>query len=353
MKALKITFFLGAIVSILLGSPSFGINTQMLQDRNHIETWRTQNAGSSNFNQIIIPTSSTGVYSCTVDWGDGSTNYFTSAADPNWKHTYSVSGDYTVKINGKFTGMVFNNTGDKLKILKVSKWGPDFRIGTTQGNYFSGCSNLNIFANDVLNTQGTTQLFGAFNSCSSITDIPNLASWDVQLILRFDSMFVSCSSLNPDTTGWNVRSGTNFGALFQGTIFNRSISNLNTTSATNMGYMFAFNTAFNQPVSTLTTNLVTNFQNMFNGASAFNQDVSTWSIASLTNATNMMLNSGFNITNYNKLLDSATGWPSQTTINSGVTFSAGSAHYSGTNAIAGRAVLTGTKTWTITDGGTP
>lgn len=40
-------------------------------------------------------------------------------------------------------------------------------------------------------------------------------------------------------------------------------------------------------------------------------------------------------------------------IQSSVTFSAGTAHYSAGAPTTGRTYLTGTKLWTITDGGTP
>lgn len=499
------------------------------QDRAFVSTWNTENAGSAT-KTIVIPTSSTGTYACTVDWGDGTTNYMTTYNDAAWTHVYANAGTYTVKIYGKFVGIVFNNSGDRLKILNISKWGPDFRLGTTQGFYFYGCSNLIITATDILNMSGTTIMNSALRSCSSITTIPNFTSWDTSLVtsaqnmmqsctsfnmpltgmnwksctsfltafqsctsfngdvsnwilnttstISFTSLWQSCTSFNKPLTGWNTSKVTSFSSTFNSctaynsdvsmldtssattmtsmfsgcTVFNQSVSNFNTSAVTNMSNMFSgcaafnqsvsnFNTAavttmasmfngctvfnqsvssfnvsnvtamnsmffgcaafnstiftgtninqnftnmfngctvFNQPVTNLVTSSATNMNSMFincsafnqsvssfattnvtntastlSGCTAFNQDVSSWIIASLTSATNMFLNSGFTITNYNKLLDSATGWPSQSTIQTGVTFSAGTAHYSGANAIAGRAVLTGTKSWTITDGGTP
>jgi len=92
---------------------------------------------------------------------------------------------------------------------------------------------------------------------------------------------------------------------------------------------------------------------MFANCTLWDEDISQLSIAALTDATNMLVSSAFSTTNYNKLLDSVTGWPSQVTIKHNVIFNAGSAHYNSANAIAGRAMLTGTYGWTITDGGTP
>jgi hypothetical protein len=96
---------------------------------------------------------------------------------------------------------------------------------------------------------------------------------------------------------------------------------------------------------------VTTMQFMFSGATAFNQDVSAWSIAALTSANNMFNGSGLTTTNYDKLLNNTTGWPSQATIQPNVAFHAGTAKYSAGAPATGRGILTGTYTWTITDGG--
>jgi len=376
------------------------ITAGLLQDRAFISTWNTENAGSAT-KTIVIPTHSAGTYACTVDWGDGSSNYMTTYNDANWTHVYASTGTYTIKIYGKFEGLVFNNGGDRLKILTVEKWGPDFRLGKNQGLYFFGCSNLTITATDGLNLGGTVVLTSAFRSCTSLnqtinfyncTEVTNMAelfrgctnfnqsvsSLNTALVTTFQAMFQDCTNFNQPVSNFSTALATNFQAMFATcTNFNQPVSNFSTALATTMLNMFSACTNFNQPVSNFNTANVTSLSNMFNSATsfnqplsfntskvtnmggmfnlatAFNQDVSTWSIAALTNATSMFNSSGFTITNYNKLLDSVTGWPSQATIQSNVTFSAGTAHYSAGAPTTGRAILTGTKLWTITDGGTP
>jgi surface protein len=323
-------------------------------DQSFVSTWKTDNAGTSGGTQITIPTSVTGTYSCTVDWGDGKTNFISTYNDSAWTHTYSIAGTYTVKIYGKFVGIYFNNGGDRLKLINISKWGYQFRLGTNQGNYFYGCSNLTITATDILNTKGTTALNDIFRGCSSIATIPNIGKWNIESVITIADAFNGCSLFNSSLSGWNTANVTSMVATFKEcTVFNQSVSNFNTALVTAMKSMFFDCAAFNQPVDNFNTSTVTTFQTMFTGCTAFNQDVSTFSITSLTNAASMFFNSGFSKTNYNKLLDSVTGWPSQATVQSNVTLGAGTAHYDGANAIAGRAYLTGTKTWTITDGGTP
>lgn len=311
-------------------------------------SWKTNNAGTSTSTQITVPTTSAGTYNCVVNWGDGSASVITTYNDAAWTHTYSGAGTYTVRITGTFTGIQFNNGGDRLKLLNISSWGK-MRLGNT-GNYFYGCTNLTVTAIDVLDLTGTTTLSGMFFVCSAITTVPSINSWDVSKVTDFSIMFDQ-SAFNSDVSSWNVGAGTNFFAMFYHSSFNQDVSSWNVSSGTNLSYMFN-GTPFNRSLNSWVTSAATDMSFMFQG-SPFNQDISGWSIAALTNASSMFLSSSFAITNYNKLLDSVTGWPSQATINSNVTFSAGNAHYSGANAIAGRAVLTGTKTWTITDGGTP
>ena len=394
-----------------------------------ISTWKTDNAGTSGSTQITIPTSSVGIYDCVVDWGDGTTSKITTYDDAAWTHTYPSSGTYIVKIYKTFSGIVFNNGGDRLKILNISQWGNKFRLGVGQGVYLYGCANLTITAKDQLNLRGTISFSSAFRACTSIVTIPGIENWNVSSISAFASCFNGCTLFNSPLTNWTTTAATSMANMFNGcaafnqpvssfntaavtsmvsmfngasvfnqsvsnfntaavtdfstmfqvalafnqsvssfntaaatsiqsmfngaSVFNQSVSNFNTAAVTTMAFVFKNASAFNQSVSNFNTASVTLMQEMFRGASAFNQDVSGWSIAALTNATSMFLSSAFNITNYNLLLDSATGWPSQSTIQTGVAFHAGTAHYDGANAIAGRATLVTTKTWTVTDGGTP
>jgi surface protein len=405
------------------------LTATMQQDTSSQSTWLTTNAGSAS-TTIVVPTSSTGTYGCTVDWGDGTTSNISTFSDAAWTHVYGSSGTYTVKIYGTFNGIFFDNTGDKLKILTITKWGCNFRLGTNQGLYYDGCTNLTISATDALILNGTTSLASAFQTCTSIATIPNINSWDVSQVTSLASTFSGCSLFNQSINSWNVANVTLMSSLFSNaTLYNQSMSSWNVSNVTTMNSMFrgttytqslnawnianvtnlgsifsrsstgaganppcgswvtssvtvmsslaSDNTSFNQNIGgwntanvttfasaflsassfnqalAWNTAKVTNMSSMFNGATAFNQDVSAWSIAALTNATTMFTSSGFSMTNYNLLLSNTAGWPSQATIQTGVVFSAGSAHYGGASAIAGRAILTGTFAWSITDGGTP
>jgi surface protein len=293
--------------------------------------WKTDNAGTSTTSQITVPTASTGTYSCTVYWGDGTSNTITTYNDAAWTHTYPSPGVYLVRIVGTFKGINFNNGGDRLKLLNISNWG-GFSFGNT-GAYFYGCVNLTITATDQPGMVGTTSMMNAFRSCTALRTVPNLNAWDMSAITTFQSMFVFCTFFNQDISGWN------------------------TSSATNLQSMFQSASAFNQNISSWNTSNVTNMSTMFFSATSFNQNLGAWNITKLVSGasggTGMFTNATLSNANYNGLL---AGWGAQVPLTN-VTFSGGNSHYDSTsggyNGTAGRAVLTGTYTWTITDGGTP
>ena len=109
-----------------------------------ITTWKTDNAGSSNDDQITIPTTGAG-YNYDVDWGDTNSN---TGVTGSITHTYASAGTYTVSISGAFPRIYFANGGDKLKILSVEQWGD---IAWSSMDYaFWGCSNLVVNATDSL-----------------------------------------------------------------------------------------------------------------------------------------------------------------------------------------------------------
>jgi surface protein len=69
--------------------------------------------------------------------------------------------------------------------------------------------------------------------------------------------------------------------MFSGSSFNNSL-NINTSSVTDMSYMFMNNRSFNQIID-WDTSSVTNMAGMFSSAVLFNQDLSGWNVSSVTN----------------------------------------------------------------------
>lgn len=398
------------VVTATNGCGSVSVTSSTITENSFISTWNTSNtsAGSSTSTQVTLPLESAGTYSGTIYWGDGTTSGLTYA---NRTKTYASAGTYVIKIaatSGNCTGFRFNNSGDRLKILSVQRWG-NLRLGNNSG-YFNGCSNMNLTGvTDALTTTNTTTFQTAFFQCSSLTGIANVNSWDMSNVTILQECFRN-SNFNSDISSWNVGNSTTFQLMFNGnTSFNQNIGSWDVSKSTNFTGMFNGATSFNQNIGSwiIITSSTVNMASMFEGATSFNQDIGSWRMYGVIDYNNMFKNAtSFNnggsssinnwtirpiltaFINMNNMFENATafdqnigswniqyvdrfnsfmagktpstfsssnldsiynGWSTKTPI-SGRAISFGTAKYTAAGA-AGRSTLTTTYSWTITDGG--
>jgi len=297
MKRLTILLALLVLLAAGFADDAFGKIIARASTGDFVSTWKTDNPGTSEDNQITLPLESTGTYDFVAYWGDGTFDEITAYNDAAVTHTYPAAGTYTVRIIGEINGWRFNNTGDKSKIIDISQWG-DLLIGNS-GGYFYGCDSLNVTATDVLDVSSVTTFAYAFRYCSSLTTL-DVSSWDVSSVTTFSNAFRGCSSLTTlDVSNWDVSSVTSFNSAF------RYCSSLTTL------------------------------------------DVSSWQIPLVADMTNML--TGVEIDNYSTvLINFAAQSPA---LQDSVVWGAGSANKFDSTAVAAKAVLTDTHYWTITDGG--
>ena len=323
-----------------------------------VSTWKTDNlsTGSSTATQVKLPLINTGSYNFVVEWGDGTQSTITAWNQAQVTKTYSVAGTYQITIKGKCIGWVFNNTGDRLKILSVQQWG-SLSLGTNQGSYFYGCANLNLSSvSDVLNLSGLSNIAYCFRACSSITTINRINEWNLGNLNPI-GLFYSCTSFNQDLGLLNVSNATSFSEMFFGcNLFNNggssSINNWVINTGNNISFFGMFQNAptFNQPIGNWNTSRVTSMNRMFNGATSFDQNIGSWNVSSVTDFTNFMLNktpATFSAANLDAIYN---GWSTRP-VKTPITISFGTSKYTAASA-AGRAILTGApNNWAITDGG--
>lgn len=284
----------------------------------------------SNGYTLSLPYSTTGTYSGTIDFGDGSASVTNSFA--NRSHTYATAGDYNIKIDGECSRFQYQSHPDRLLVKEILSWG----IYSFSSINFSGCKNLIGGANclDVINLN-TTLLSQMFYDCENMVSIQFMEDWDVSAITNFFGMFFDNNLFNQDLTGWDTSSATDFSDLFRnaaiynqpvnsfdvsnltnlrqtfaGSSFNQSLSswdvsnvinlqttfynsdfnqpinNWNVSNVTNMRMTF-YNTPFNQPLNNWDTSSVNNMQRMFFFNTVFNQDISSWDVSSVTNMQEM------------------------------------------------------------------
>ena len=282
--------------------------------------WETTTANET----ITLPTPT----NYQVDWGDGTITTNTNS------HIYATANQYTIKINSDIIDFLFDNTGDKDKIISVENAG-GLVLG---GGTFFGCSNLQYVKGQF--KKPSTSLANCFLGCSvfnidllsldvsdviAITSIfreatlfnGDISNWDTGEAISLGSLFYLASSFNGDISNWDVSNVTNIASMmFRASSFNGDISNWNTESLVNCATAFQDailfnsdiggwdvsnvtqmqnmlrNTSFDYPLNLWDTSNVVNMQLMFAGTLSFNQNISDWSFVSVTNINSFMTGKG-------------------------------------------------------------
>ena len=215
---------------------------------------------------ITLPLTDDASYNFKVDWGDGTDPaIITSWDSPEKSHLYASAGIYEVKIYGQFPRIKFQGSGEGYKLYSIEQWGTT--KWTSMEGAFDGCSSLQINALDAPDLSQAQSLKGMFQAVQNPNT--NFNSWDTTTITDMSYMFSSATNFN-------------------------SPLSFDTSSVTNMSYMFASATSFNQPLNWMNTSNVTTFEGMFQ-YTPFNQDISLWNTMSAINMKYMfMYASAFN-----------------------------------------------------------
>ena len=281
----------------------------------------TTKAGSAS-THFVLPCYGANAYNADVDWGDGGAHTTLTGSPGNVDHTYSVSGTYTIKIVensvGGFPTIRFSNGGDKLKLMQISQWGTNKWL--TLSASFYGCANLTITATDsaTANTGTVRTLYFAFSGCSALTIFPWM---DFHSVVEIDTTWSGCPIISfpalnlPLATkldsGWySCTAMTSFGLVTLGSVLTARYAFFQCSGLN--GYNFP----------------TLNLRTITDGTGCF--QLTTLSTASYSNL----------------IIDMALGATNT------VTFHGGGSHYNA-GAVAAHNTLTVTRSWTITDGGTP
>jgi len=302
---------------------------------------------------VTLPYNISGTYSGTIDWGDGSVSANTYS---NRTHVYSSADTYTIVIDGDVTGFAFNGGGDRLKLLEITRWGSLRGLGDSNSGMFYGCSNLVLSGvSGILNTTGVTSFDSMFRTCSSITTIPNMGSWDTSSVTGMTFMFVNATGFNENIGAWVTSAVTDMQYMFNNNYsFNQNINLWNVSNVTNMSFMFAGMQTFDQPLSGWVTSSVVNMESLFAQMDVFNQDISNWDVSSVNSMNNMFVNSplfnqdlgGWDVSNVTGMtnmlngtnIDTANydnlliGWDSLPSLQNGVTFGVNGLTYTSAGA---------------------
>lgn len=335
-----------------------------------VTTWKTDNSGWTNGNQIRIP--GTGL-NYTISWEE--------AGNPENKGikkgfgittvTFPSPGTYIVSISpgeGTFTRIFFDNKYDNNKILSVNQWGEI--PWSSMENAFYGCENMDCIATDLPDLSNVTSLRSMFRSCKKLKGPANIGEWNTQNVIFMSSIFAGAAAFNQDISNWDMQSVTDMYGMFNGAksfnqdiskwnvskvvdmshmfwnaiSFNQNIGTWNTQNVLYMSYMFANTDNFNQDISAWNVASVYSMDGMFGGASSFNQDIGKWKLRPYVSLRSLFDYSGMDCTNYTATL---MGWSDNPATPDGCMLDAIGLEY-GNDGIEFRNYLTLNKGWSIT-----
>src|SRR6056297_3339762 len=261
-----------------------------------ITTWRTDNEGSSNDNQITIPTTGGG-YNYDVYW-ERITNSAINGMEPDntgdLTITFPSAGTYRVEITGDFPRIFFNNGGvtlpnnnaDHKKIITIEQWG-DIEWSTMEGAFY-GALNLTYNASDAPDISGVMSTACMF--CRAENFNGSIGGWDVSNVQDMSLMFYEARIFNQDIGDWNVSNATNMSRMFhRANAFNQEIGGWDVSGVEDMSRMFEFARVFNQDIGDWDVSSVRNMREMFYWAESFNQDIGSWNVSNVNDMVRMFM----------------------------------------------------------------
>ena len=263
------------------------------------------------------------IYSISPSGATGNGNFNQSTAGAvTLNMTIPVGSTVTLSLeSANLKRFYMGGTSSFTNLTEVTSWGTVSWSAMT--NMFTQCSNLQITATNTPNLSGVTNMAQMFSYCTNLNSPSNIGTWDVSSITNM------------------------IGVFFQATNFNQPLNSWNVSNVTNMTEMFSEARAFNQPLSSWNISNVTQMINMFFRANAFNQSLGSWTLRSggvvITTSSSFIQETAIDCNNYSATL---IGWANNPLTPSTINFKAFSHQY-GTNAVAARTYLTGTKGWTI------
>ncbi|NAS14467.1 BspA family leucine-rich repeat surface protein [Poritiphilus flavus] len=257
-----------------------------------VTTWDTTKSGTSNGNSITIPV--TGTYDVDLG-GDGTYELLDQTGTITIDVTsYNfTAGEIQVAIrnaasaSGDLSRIHFNNGGDKEKLLSVDQWGSSISWSTMEKAFY-GCSNLDVKATDAPDLGGVTSMSHMFSRCYSLSGTTGFSNWNTSTVTDMSYMFDQTYAFDQAIGSWNTTSVTNMSGMFFSSSFNQDISTWDTSGVTDMGELFREAHAFDKSISSWNTSAVTDMSYMFSGASAFDQAIGAWDVSKVTDMGGML-----------------------------------------------------------------
>ena len=220
----------------------------------------------------------------TIDWGDGSSERFTT--DGIKPHTYAEGpgSRVTVTITGRLDWYGTTQPIDQAGRIRVENIGFAMGLTSLRGAFRQTTMALDYITPNIPETVTTFEELFRESGCTA-----DLRDMDTRNITTLRQIFRSSIGTGPNCANWDVGQVTDVFQAFYFAQMNSPFSKGNWTSLTSMQRMFFDNAGFNQPIGYWDVSGVTNMSEMFgreamtNGlGSTFDQDISDWDVRSVT-----------------------------------------------------------------------
>lgn len=122
----------------------------------------------------------------------------------------------------------------------------------------------------------------------------DVSTWDTSSVTDMSFMFYYEGGFNQDIGAWDTGRLTDMSVMFANSYFRQDIGAWDTSSVTSMAGMFTRSEKFNQNIGAWDTSRVTDMSHMFENTRSFNQDIGDWDTRRVTDMSAMFANSYFN-----------------------------------------------------------
>ena len=285
---------------------------------------------STDDSTLFFPGGSGDTCNYTIDWGDGSTDSYTSCEEYH-SHTYASAGTYNIKVTGtinKWSCQKFVNANldpsicdtfcndaeddviyamcmelcgktqraicgndlsmdgivDKFPVLiGIESFGP---VGLTSRSFANANQLTYVSSKDIPNANTLTDMGSMFSGAVLFNS--DIGNWDTSQTQTMSYMFYGASSFNQSLSAWDTSNVTRMDYMFcYASAFNGDISAWDTSNVTRMDYMFDGAKSFNQPLNSWNTSKVKDMRFMFVDAKSFNQPLHSWDTSNVESMSRM------------------------------------------------------------------
>ncbi len=274
-----------------------------------ITIWDLRQTGTGSNNDEISYNATVAGGTAAYTWETipaGSSGFGNMSIGTSLRTISGLPANATIKLTIVPTNLrqfIINYSGNSARLIDIAQWG--ITKWTSMENAFAGCGSLGISATDMPDLSGVSNMAQMFQECGNLNGPANINQWNTSTITNMSYLFDGDALFNQNLNNWNTANVTNMSGMFRNArIFNQNIGNWNTANVTNMSNMFESALFYDNDSASINWNTanVTEMRAMFLESQYFNRDISNWNTNKVTDMSFMFSDAtafNQNISNWN------------------------------------------------------